>query len=159
MNSIFLATHLDKLGNEVSVYYSEQVEQRPIFSLLFKTYATLLDNNRATSKFYWNRLPDAKVVWAEDSTKKILSAILFEFQPETRSAYILTTLTDPTAGNRGINKICFRYYVQKAKENNMVRTAGLASVNNDDVVKKNAQGNNVSWGGGKPLWIIFTDRL
>jgi hypothetical protein len=159
MNSIFLATQLDKLGNEVSVYYSEQVEQSPILSLLFNTYATLLDNNLVTAKFYWNRLPNAKVVWAEDNTKKILSAIVFEFQPEWRAACILTTLTDPTVGNRGINKICFRYYVQKAKENNIVRTLGLASVNNDDVVKKNAQGDNVSWGGGKPLWIIFTDKL
>lgn len=159
MNRIFLATQSDKLGNEVSVYYSEQVEQSPILSLLFNTCSTLLDNNLAPVKFYWNRLPNAKVVWAEDSTKKILSAIIFEFQPDRQAAFILTTLTDPTVGNRGINKICFRYYVQKAKENNMVRTLGLASVNNDAVVKKNTQGDNVSWGGGKPLWIIFTDKL
>jgi GNAT superfamily N-acetyltransferase len=159
MNSEFLGKHLDKSGNEVCVWFSNSTPSSPVLSLLFKTYSQLLESNLVTQKFYWNRLADSCVVWAEDTDKNVLSGIVFEFEQQWKAGLILTTFTDPDCRNRGINKICFRHYLEKSKEHGMVRTLGLASLHNDSVVKKNSAGNDVSWGGGKPWFLIFTDKV
>jgi hypothetical protein len=159
MKAEFLGKHLDKTGNEVYVWFSNNTTQSPVLSLLFRTYSNLLDTNLSLQKFYWNRLPGSCVVWAEDKNKNILSGIVFDFDKAWRAGYLLTTFTDPLHMDKGINKICFHYYLEKSKENGMVRTLGLAFKDNYHVVKKDPNNKDVSWGGGKPQYIVFTDKI
>lgn len=158
MKNEFLGSHLDKTGEEIFVYFSDKVTQSPAMSLLFTTYADLLDKNLARQKFYWDRINNAVIVWAENKNKRVLSGIIFDFEKLWKAGYLLTTFTDPDYRDRGINKICFNYYISKTKQYGMVRTLGLASIGNDFVIK-NKENKEVSWGGGDPTFIIFTAKL
>ena len=80
MKNEFLGSHLDKTGEEIFVYFSDKVTQSPAMSLLFTTYADLLDKNLARQKFYWDRINNAVIVWAENKNKRVLSGIIFDFE-------------------------------------------------------------------------------
>lgn len=154
----FLGTHLDKTGDEIRVYFSDHTPSSPAMSLLFKTYADLLDKNLARQKFYWDRFNNSVVVWAENKKNEVVSGIVFDFEKLWKAGYLLTTFTHPDYRNKGINKICFKYYISKSKEYGMVRTLGLATIGNDFVIK-NKGDDEVSWGGGHPTFILFTQIL
>ncbi len=159
MKKEFLDSLYDKTGEEMFIYFSDKTTHSPAMSLLFKSYADLLDRNLARKKFYWERLDNSVVVWAETKDKRVVSGIVFDFEQYWRAGYLLTTFTDPEYRDRGINKLCFKHYLNKTKEYGMVRTLGLAAIDNSYVIKEKNEKEKVSWGGGEPTYIVFTQIL
>lgn len=158
MIKTFLGKHTDKTGQEVSVYFSNQVTQSPALGLLFSTHSYLLDANLSPSLFYWDKLDSCWVIWAEDDNQRVLSGIVFNFFEDWCASNLLTAFSDPAARYRGISKICFAYYLDKSKELGAVRTLSTTAINNTDVIKSR-DGQPVSYSGSKPTFIIFTEKI
>lgn len=158
MTAEFLGNHLDKMGHEVTAMYMNSVGKSPVLSLLFDSYARLLDNKGATSKFYWEKLFDSHVVWTQTKNKKILSAIVYELHKETNTGILLTAFTDPDYNGRGLNRICLKHYLDKLKKDGVARTLGIVSLQNFDALNTEDP-KKISFTGVAPTDVVLTCRV
>jgi hypothetical protein len=158
MTISLLGTHADKAGNNIHVFFSNNIPSTPACSLLFRTYRELLENNLGTQRFYWEEFSKCYIIWGEDDDKNVLSGLVFGLIDGWKASCVYTAFSEPTARNRGISKICFPYYLEKSKEIGAIRTMSCVSVNNQDVIK-NSNGKLVSYSGPPPTMIIFTTKI
>jgi len=154
-----LGQYLDKLGNKVNVFISEKNHQPKVLSMIFKSYEKLVLEKKVPSNFFWKRISNSFIVWAEDLKGSVVSGIIFEINSDWQAGLILLTFTDPNFENRGLNKICFKHYVEKSKKEGAIRTLGLAFIGNTDVIKTDLKREQISWGGGRPSYVIYTKKL
>jgi len=156
---ILLEKTVSKLDQDISIWYSDNVTKSRTLSAVFKKYSELVETNLVPLQFFWNKLDSSRVVWAEDSSGNILSAIVFELNKAWQAGYILLAFTEPAQQNQGVSKACFKHYMRQSKAAGMVRTLGIVNINNQDTIVTHKTGERKGWAGGDACFLLLTKRI
>lgn len=132
---ILLATEVDKTNQPITIYYCSDVSKSLSFSLMFEVYAQMLEQNLVFQAFEWKDLKNYHVIFATDRHHKVLSGLTFRISKQ-RVSILTFAFSISESRNRGISKICFKYYLQKSIELNAIRTYSVVSKHNQNVVKE-----------------------
>ena len=156
---IFLENAVSKNNQTISIWYSESVIKSPTLSAVFKQYAELVETNLVPLQFFWKSLEESRVVWAEDSAGKIISAMVFEINTAWQAGCILLAFTDPLHQNQGVSKLCFKHYMKQSKAAGMIRTLTIVNINNQDTMVTHESGERRGRFGGDPCYLLLTKRI
>lgn len=154
---IFLSTKIDKTNQPIKIYYCDDVTQSLSFGLMFEVYSTMLEQNLVFQAFEWKDLKKYHVVFATDIGGKILSGLTFRIT-NARLSILTFAFSVPESRNRGISKICFKYYLEKSIELKATRTLSVVSKHNQNVVKEQDD-KKVSYSGPEAERTIYLKKF
>ena len=150
---IFLSSEVDKTNQLVKIYYCNDVTQCLSFGLMFEIYGVMLEQNLVFQAFEWKDLKNYHVVFATDTDGKILSGHTFRITNQ-RLSILTFAFSVPESRDRGISKICFKYYLKKSKELQAIRTYSVVSKYNENVIKEQ-DNKKVSYSGPEAERAIY----
>jgi GNAT superfamily N-acetyltransferase len=141
---------ITKDNNSIEVW-SGQLSFSPVFSLVLRTYAEIVEKNLAPARLDLNNTDS--VVWAQRTDGTILGGICYKFEKDYNSVYIELSFTAENSRGLGINSICHHYVEQDAK--NLGYTAVMSTVH----INNKARLNSAEKVGLNPLYYIMHKKL
>jgi len=120
----------DKTGQQIKIFSSENLFVAPVLSLMLRTYAELLDNNKIPVQCDWKSLDKYRFIWAEDLDKNILGGVMYYLDFKKDWGHVYISFTNPNFRNRGINNICWNQFRDVAKAAGLTYTVGVVHPKN-----------------------------
>jgi GNAT superfamily N-acetyltransferase len=145
-----LDTVTDKDNNTIEIWYG-QLSFSPVFSLVLRTYAEIVEKKLAPSQLNLDNTDS--VIWAQRTDGTVLGGICYKFEEDWNSAYIQLSFTSENSRGLGINAICHPYVEQDAKSLGYVRVMSMVHINNESRLK------SAEKVGLKPLFYMMHKKI
>jgi RimJ/RimL family protein N-acetyltransferase len=128
--SVLLGTEVDKAGNLLTVYKSEQLGMSPAYSFFLKHYAELIDNGQGYPTTTWND-KTCGVIYAMKADE-IVGAIIYDREHPNADGgvWIVLSATSRASRGQGIYNILHRYLETTAKSLNKSSILSFVHVTN-----------------------------
>lgn len=128
---------VDTLGNPIEIWYSDSIQYTPVVATFLRVWAELVDKGWSLATFAFKITN--RVVWAQDSTGKVLGGIAYDYWPEQKMGWLVLSFTEPDFRGRGLNKLCHKHYEFDCKRAGAVMLGSLVEVNNESRIKSAAK--------------------
>jgi GNAT superfamily N-acetyltransferase len=123
----FLNSEMDKLGNEIKIFRTDQLGMSPIYTFFLRQMAELIDKGFGTSTTSWDDKTCGAVYAEQDG--KILGHIVYDTS-KPGHLWITLSAVDETCRGRGIYTILHKYFEQTAKEKDCKYISSYVHVKN-----------------------------
>lgn len=105
-------------NQKIDFYFSDSISLRSVLSLLLKNYAEYLDKKYVVPTGTWEKLDEAKVVYAE-SSGKILGGICFVLDHTLNISTIFIVFKEQNFYNKDIHFYCMEHLKNVSKKEGM----------------------------------------
>lgn len=106
-------------NQKIDFHYSDTISLRSVLSLILKCYAEYLDKKYVFPTGTWEKLDDAKVVWAVNESNKILGGICFVLDKTLAIGTIFIVFKEANLYNAEIHKFCMEHFKNVARKEGM----------------------------------------
>jgi len=132
MKHQLIGTEVDKLGNEVTVYFCKGQEVTPeVTSFFLKHLADLIENGHAARNYVPN-LTNARIIYLKIDNE-IAGHIIWEWQGND-TTYIIFTAIDDIYNKRGLYSMMHRYYEERIKKGGALFSKSQLHVSNNRII-------------------------
>jgi hypothetical protein len=145
-----LDTVTDKDNNTIEIW-AGQLSFSPVFSLVLRTYAEIVEKQLAPPKLNLDNTDS--VIWAQRHDSTILGGICYKIEEDWNCAYIQLSFTAETSRGLGINAICHPYVEQDVKNLGYSRIMSTVHINNESRLR------SAEKVGLKPLYYIMHKKI
>lgn len=121
---------IDKLGNEIEIWYSESLEHSPTVGSFFSVWTELIVKGWITSAQAFSFKPTLKVVWAQSKQGVIQGGIAYDYLEDKKLGWIWLSFTVPEFRGREINQICHRFFESDCKKRGATSIGSFVNVDN-----------------------------
>jgi GNAT superfamily N-acetyltransferase len=118
---------INKDNDSIQIYIG-QLSFSPVFSLVLRTYAEIVEKKLAPPHLDLDNTDS--VIWAQRTDGNILGGICYKFEEDWNSAYIQLSFTAENSRGLGINSLCHPYVEQNAKSLGYTRVMSMVHINN-----------------------------
>jgi hypothetical protein len=119
--------NLDSSGEEVKIYFQDNLTGCPALSLFLKVYAEIIDKKYCHPSVVWSN--KSSMVWAEKNGK-VVGGICFEYNSENRIGWIILSFTEELERGKRINQILQNVFEKIIKQNGGERIGSLVHIDN-----------------------------
>lgn len=106
-------------NNKVEFYFSDSISLRSVLSLILKNYAEYLDKKYVFPTGTWEKLDEAKVVYAVDHNDTILGGICFVLDRILNVGTIFIVFKEGKLYTKEIHKHCMDHFKNVSKKEGM----------------------------------------
>lgn len=123
----FIKKIKDSSGEELTIYWQDNLVNCPALSSFLRVYAELIDKEFTNPFISWNN--KNRIVWAENS-ERVVGGICYEFLQDSKIGWIILSFTDPDFRGRGINGLCHSIMEEDIKNLGGSRISSLVHIDN-----------------------------
>lgn len=132
-----ISVEKDKLGSEVSVYFSKGEDiTAAVNSFFLRHLADLIENGHAT-RTYIPSLTNTRIVYLKINNE-IAGHLIWEWQGND-TAYIVFTVIDKKYSKRGLYSILHRHYEDRIKKGGALFSKSQLHIDNDRIINISKQ--------------------
>lgn len=121
----------------VEIWSSESLSYTPVFSIVLRTYAEIVDKKMAAPALELNN--DTKVIWAQLEDGTVLGGICYTFDEQWSSGNIQLSFTVPEHRGVGVNALCHPYVEIECKKAGYNRISSTVHIKNESRIKSAAK--------------------
>jgi hypothetical protein len=135
MTPLLLGTEIDKAGNSLTVYKSEQLGMSTAYSFFIKSYAETIDAGHAYPTTCWDDQRCAVIYVMDGDT--IVGQMTYDKNFPTTPGYIWIILSSVAPSHRslGIYKIMHKYLDQIGKEEGYHGVSSYVHIKNESQLR------------------------
>ena len=132
-----ISVEIDKLGSEVSVYFSKGEDITAEFTSFFlRQFANLIENGHATRN-YIPSLTNTRIIYLKIADE-IAGHLIWEW-PSNDTAYIVFTVIDKKYSKRGLYSIMHRHYEERIKKGGALFSKSQLHISNNRIINISKQ--------------------
>lgn len=117
----------------VEIWASTTLSFTPVFSLVLKTYAEIVDKKLAAPSLELNN--ESRVVWAQLEDGTVLGGICYKFDDLWNAGNIVLSFTSPDHRGKGVNALCHPYVERDCKSSGYNRMSSTVHMKNTARIK------------------------
>ena len=126
----------DNNGNNITIWYGDQLANSKAMPLFLKTYAELLEKEFTTLYHIpWNDSNRFNVVYCTDDHDNVLGGIAYEYRALIQQGWIILNFTNPDYRGKRINGIVHKYFENAIRERGGHQIACQVNISNQSSLK------------------------